>query len=132
MTDSTDTGDGGTNSLERIVDGLLAAEAARELKEAVDLEAILADQPADEPVDVDRLADALGRPVGRLLAHRIVDAGGMTGFAKRRAVTDAGDRVATRRPKPRPARSTSARTGRPTPVRPVATSAVGIRAPTNR
>jgi len=96
MTDPTDTGDDGTNSLERIVDGLLAAEAARELKEAVDLEAILADQPADEPVDVDRLADALGRPIGRLLAHRIVDASGVTGFAKRKVVTDAGDRVATK------------------------------------
>lgn len=96
MTDSTDAADEGVNSLERIVDGLLVAEAASELKEAVDLEAILADQPADEPIDVDRLADALGRPIGRLLAHRIVDARGMTGFAKRKVVTGAGDRVATK------------------------------------
>lgn len=96
MTDSTDSDDGGAGAFERTVDAAFTAEVAREVHEAIDFEAILADQPADEPIDFDQLADALGRPVGRLLAKRLVDSSGATGFAKRVVVSEVGNRAATK------------------------------------
>lgn len=95
MTDSSDTDDG-ADGFERVVDAVFTADVAREVHAAIDFEAILADQPADEPIDVDHLADTLGRPVGRLLAKRLVDSGGVTGLAKRAVVSEVGDRVATK------------------------------------
>lgn len=95
MTDSTDD-DGGAGAFERTVDVVFTAEAAREIHDAIDFEAILADQPADEPIEFDQLADALGRPVGRLLAKRLIDDDGATGLAKRVVVSQVGDRAATK------------------------------------
>jgi hypothetical protein len=95
MTDSTDTDGGEAGAIERAIDAVFTARAAREIHDAVDFEAILADQPADEPIDVDRVADALGRPVGRLIAKRLVDSGGATGLAKHAVVSRVGDRVVT-------------------------------------
>lgn len=95
MTDSTDD-DGGAGAFERTVDAVFAAEVAREVHDAVDFEAILADQPVDEPIDFDQLADALGRPIGRLLAKRLVDSEGATGLAKRVVVSEVGNRAATK------------------------------------
>lgn len=95
MTDATDSDDG-AGAFERTVDAVFTAEVAREVHEAIDFEAILADQPADQPVDFDQLADALGRPVGRLLAKRLVDSGGVSGFAKKVVVSEVGNRAATK------------------------------------
>ena len=58
MTDATDER---IASIERGLDALFATEVASEILEAVDFEAILAEQPAEDPVDVERLAEALGR-----------------------------------------------------------------------
>jgi hypothetical protein len=49
---------------------------------------------ADDPVDVDRLAEAIGRPLGRALAQYIVDGNGKTGVAKRALGSEVGSRVA--------------------------------------
>lgn len=78
------------DSIERGLDALFATEVTREILEAVDVEAILADEPATDPVDVERLANA----VGRVLAHRVIDGSGATGFAKRTVGTRVGGRVA--------------------------------------
>ena len=95
MTDTPGSDDGGADAFERTVDAVFTAEVAREIREAIDFEAILDDQPANEPIDFDHLADALGRPVGRLLAKRIVDDDGATGLAKRVVVSEVGNRAAT-------------------------------------
>ena len=92
MTDSPDA-----QRLERIEDGLdvlFASEVAREVFAAVDFRAILADEPATDPVDVDRLAEAIGRPLGRALAQYIVDGNGKIGVAKRALGSEVGSRVA--------------------------------------
>lgn len=94
MSDSND--DGTLSALETAVNALFAADVAGDVHDAVDLEALLADRPADEPVDVDELAGALGQAVGHLLARRVVDGSGATGLAKRTVVSEVGDRVATR------------------------------------
>ena len=80
--------------IERGLDAIFATEVAREILEAVDFEAILADEPADDPVDVDRLADAVGRPVGRFLAQRVIGGSGAGGVAKRAVGSEVGGRVA--------------------------------------
>lgn len=95
MTDSTDD-DGGAGAFERTVDAVFTADVAREVHDAIDFEAILADQPADEPIDFDHLADTLGRPVGRLLAKRLVDDDGATGLAKQVVVSQVGNTAATK------------------------------------
>lgn len=95
MTDSTDD-DGGAGAFERTVDAVFTADVAREVHDAIDFEAILADQPADEPIDFDHLSDTLGRPVGRLLAKRLVADDGATGLAKRVVVSEVGNRATTK------------------------------------
>ena len=92
MSDSAD--DPRLARIERGLDALFATEVAKEVLEAVDFEAILADEPAEDPVDVERLADAIGRPVGRVLARRVVDGSGASGLAKRSIGGTVGSRVA--------------------------------------
>ncbi|WP_435333832.1 hypothetical protein [Haloarchaeobius sp. TZWWS8] len=93
MTDLT--GDQRLERIEQGLDALFATEVAKEILAAVDFEAILADEPATEPVDVDRLANAIGRPVGRLLAHYVVSGSGAGALAKRAIGSEVGGRVAT-------------------------------------
>lgn len=91
VTDTTETTettqDDGTNPIRRGRDAVVVAQAVRELHDAVDFEDLRADDAVGDPVDVDRLADAIGRPVGRLIALQLVDDSGATGFAKR-AITE--------------------------------------------
>lgn len=70
-------------AFEESVHALVAARTAAEMNDALDLDAILGDGSADDPVDVDQFADAIGRPVGRLIASRLVDDDGLTGVTKR-------------------------------------------------
>jgi hypothetical protein len=81
MTD--DTQDDGSGALTRGLDAVVVAEAARELNDAVDAGAI----DGQGEVDYDQLAEALARPIGRLVARELVDDTGTTGLAKR-MVTD--------------------------------------------
>jgi len=92
MSDST--GDERLEQIERGLDLLFATEVAKEILEAIDFEAILAAEPAEDPVDVDRLAAALGRPVGRVLAQRVLGESGATGLAGRTVGGRVGGRVA--------------------------------------
>lgn len=94
MSDSS--GDQRLARIERGLDALFATEVAKEILEAVNFEAVLADQPADDPVDVDRLAEAVGRPLGRYLAHRIVGGSGAGGVAKRAVGSEVGGRIAAK------------------------------------
>ncbi len=94
MTDSTTAER--LDRIERGLDALFAAEVSEAILEAVDFEAILADQPADDPVDVERLAEALGRPVGRMLARTVISGSGTTGVAKRAIGSEVGGRVASK------------------------------------
>lgn len=80
--------------IERGLDALFATEAAKEVLAAVDFEAILAEAPAADPVDVERLAEALGRPIGRALAHYVVGGSGASGVAKRAIGSEVGQRAA--------------------------------------
>jgi hypothetical protein len=87
----------GDERLERIKQGLdvlFASEVARDVLAAVDFEAILADEPATDPVDIDRLAEAIGRPLGRALAQYVVDGSGKVGVAKRALGSEVGSRIA--------------------------------------
>jgi hypothetical protein len=92
MSDST--GDERLEQIERGLDLLFATEVAKEILEAIDFEAILAAEPAEDPVDVDRLAAALSRPVGRVLAQRVLGESGATGLAGRTVGGRVGGRVA--------------------------------------
>ena len=87
------TGDERLERIERGLDLLFATEVAKEILEAVDFEAILAAEPAESPVDVDRLAAALGRPVGRVLAYRVLGSSGPAGFVGRTVGSRVGGRV---------------------------------------
>lgn len=87
------TGDERLERIERGLDLLFATEVAKEILEAVDFEAILAAEPAEDPVDVDRLAAALGRPVGRVLAYRVLGRSGPAGFVGRTVGSRVGGRV---------------------------------------
>ncbi|SEP06038.1 hypothetical protein SAMN04487948_11279 [Halogranum amylolyticum] len=92
MTDTSDD-----RRLERIEQGLevlFASEVAREVFAAVDFEALLADEPAVDAVDVDRLAGAIGRPLGRAIAQYVVDSDGTVGVAKRALGSEIGSRIA--------------------------------------
>lgn len=91
MTDATDER---IDSIERGLDALFATEVASEVLEAVDFEAIMAEEPAQDPVDVERLAEALGRPVGRALAQYVVGGSGASGVAKRAIGSELGQRAA--------------------------------------
>lgn len=91
MTDST--GDDRLDRIEQGLDAVFATEVAAEILEAVDFEEIMADEPAQDPVDVERLAEALGRPVGHLLAHRVIGGSGATGLAKRAIGSRVGSHV---------------------------------------
>jgi hypothetical protein len=91
MDDST--GAGGLERIEQGLNAVFTAEATADILDAVDFEAILADEPAQAPVDAEQLAEALGRPVGRLLAHRVLGGSGATGLAKRAIGSEVGSRV---------------------------------------
>jgi hypothetical protein len=99
MTDTTDstetTQDDGTKPLRRGKDAVVVARAARELYDAIDTEDLRA-ASAGDPADVDQLADALGKPIGRLLALHLVDDTGVTGYAKRTVTERVGRSVSTR------------------------------------
>jgi hypothetical protein len=84
---TTEPQDSGGNLLRRGRDAMVVAEAARELHDAIDFEDLRADDTVGDPVDVDQLADAVGRPIGRLIALQLVDDSGATGFTKR-AITE--------------------------------------------
>jgi hypothetical protein len=83
MTDTDTTSDDDTNYLRRGIDAVVVAQAAKELHGAVDLEDLRGSDTVGDPVDIDQLADAIGRPIGRLIAHQLVDDGGATGLTKR-------------------------------------------------
>lgn len=91
MTDATDDH---IDRIERGLNALFATEVAKEILEAVDFEAILAAEQAEDPVDVERLAEALGRPVGRALARYVVGGSGASGMAKRAIGSEIGQRAA--------------------------------------
>lgn len=80
MTEQTPDEESG---IRKTVDAVVAARAASEMNEAIDLGAVAGDDPDGEPVDIDHLGNAIGRPVGRLIANRLVDGTGATGVAKR-------------------------------------------------
>lgn len=82
--------------IERGLNALFAAEVVEEILAAVDFEAILADAPAEDPVDVERLASTLGRPLGRALAAKFVDDAGAAGILTRIVVSEFAGRVASR------------------------------------
>ncbi|MBV0926064.1 hypothetical protein KTS45_17810 [Halomicroarcula limicola] len=94
MSDST--GDEQLDRIEQGLDALFATEVAKEVLEAVDFEAILAEEPAEDPVDIDRLAQAIGRPVGRILAARVIGGSGAAGLAKQTLGSEVGSRVAAK------------------------------------
>ena len=82
--------------IEQGLNALFAAEIVEEILAAVDFEAILADAPAEDPVDVERLASTLGRPLGRALAAKFVDDAGAAGILTRIVVSEFTGRVASR------------------------------------
>jgi hypothetical protein len=81
MTDTGFTADEETGTLQRGLDALAAAQTAREMNEALDLDA-LAGEVTGDSVDVDHLGDAIGRPLGRLVARELIDGSGATGVTK--------------------------------------------------
>jgi hypothetical protein len=87
------TQDDGPNPLRRARDAVVVAQAVSELHDAIDFENLRADDTVGDPVDVDQLADAIGRPIGRLIALRLVDDSGATGFAKRSITEHVGRTV---------------------------------------
>ncbi|WP_423999103.1 hypothetical protein ACOZ4I_10095 [Haloarcula salina] len=94
MSDSTV--DARLEHVERTLDFVFAADVAKEVLSAVDFEAILADEPAENPVDVDALTKAVGRPVGRIIVSRMIDGTGVGGLAKRTLGSEVGSRVASK------------------------------------
>lgn len=92
----SDTPDEKLARIERGLNALFAAEVVEDILEAVDFEALLSDEPVDDPVDVERLASALGRPLGRVLAARVVDNGGLAGALTKTVGSEFGSRVASR------------------------------------
>lgn len=96
MTGTDDGGDGRTgddgsgggplDDIESGLDALVMVDVARELLEAIDLEALQEDAPVEEAVDEERLRRAIGGPAGRLAARRIADratGGGLAGLVGR-------------------------------------------------
>ncbi|WP_143085664.1 hypothetical protein [Halogranum rubrum] len=83
--------------MKRIEQGLnvvFTAQVTKEVLAAVDFEAILAGDPARDAVDVDRLAEAVGRPLGRALAQYVFDDGGKFDVVKRALGSEIGSRIA--------------------------------------
>lgn len=91
MTDST--ADDETGAIERGVDAMVALETAEALNAAIDVDALIREDGTTDPVELDKLAAAIGRPIGRLVAKEIVDDSGMTGFAKRKIGRKATQKV---------------------------------------
>lgn len=91
MSDSPD--DERLSNLERGVETIFAADVANDVLAAIDFETLLSDQPIDQAIDVDLLADAIGRPLGRIVAGRLVGSGGLTGLAGRTVATEVGGRA---------------------------------------
>lgn len=81
MTDTAQPDD--TTGLQRTMDTLVAIRTATDLHEAVDVDALLSDDPHAPVLDIDEFADAVGRPVGRAVAHRLVDGDGTSGTVVR-------------------------------------------------
>lgn len=90
-----DTQSASLDRIEELLAAVFAAEVARELMEAIDFEAILRDEATMEAVDVEKLGDAIGRPLGRLLVRRMVDSEGTLGVASKRLGSAAGGRIAS-------------------------------------
>jgi hypothetical protein len=85
-------GGGGTDPdepldrLETGLNALFAAEVVEEIYEAVDVEALRAEEATGDAIDHERLARAVGDPVGRIVARRVVSqvtSGGVTGVVGR-------------------------------------------------
>ncbi len=94
-TDSTETAQSdGTNPIRRGKDAVIVAQAARELADAIDAEDLRTE--SGDVADLDQLADALGKPIGRLIALQLVDDTGVTGYAKRTVAERVGRSVSTR------------------------------------
>lgn len=91
MTDST--ADDETGAIERGVDAMVALETAEELNAAIDFDALVSEDGTTDPVELETFADAIGRPIGRLVAKEIVDDSGMAGFAKRKLGRKATQKV---------------------------------------
>lgn len=81
MADSSDADPESSPRLEEGLQLLFAAGVAEEAVEAVDLEALRAGDPLEDAVDAERLGAALGRPVGRALAQRVVGDAAVDGYA---------------------------------------------------
>jgi hypothetical protein len=96
MADPADTGRESSPRLEKGLQLLFAAEVAEEAVDAVDMQAVRAGAPVDDAVDPEQLGSALGRPLGRALAHRAVGdvaADGYPGMKIREAAGPAGARA---------------------------------------
>lgn len=89
----TDPSDDTMARVKQGLDALFAAEVVEEILAAVDFEAILAEEAAEDPVDVQRLTGALGRPLGKFLANRIFDGDGASGVIKHALGTEVGGRA---------------------------------------
>ncbi|MWG33644.1 hypothetical protein [Halomarina oriensis] len=86
--DSVDTG----------LDALTLVDVARDLFEAIDVEALQNGVAVEEAVDGDGLRDALGGPAGKLVARRLADrvvGSGVTGLVAREAAGRAGASLVT-------------------------------------
>jgi len=90
------TVDARLEQIERTLDFVFAADVAKAILRAVDFEAILAEEPAENPVDVEHLTKAVGRPVGRIIASRVIDGTGVGGLAKWTLGSEVGGRVAVK------------------------------------
>lgn len=82
--------------LEQTLDAVFAADVVKEILHAVDFEAILSDEPTTDPVDIDHLAEAVGRPVGRLLVSQLISGSGPAGLAKKTIGSEVASRAAVK------------------------------------
>jgi len=75
------------------LDALTLVEVARDLFEAIDLDALREGVPPEEAVDSEELRRSLGGPAGRLAARRLADrvvGSGVTGLVAREVAGRAG------------------------------------------
>jgi hypothetical protein len=66
------TPDDPLDTLERALEAYFAADSAKEIVEAVDLQALLSDAEIDEAVDFDEATRVIGRLVGRALVRDVI------------------------------------------------------------
>lgn len=96
---SEDASDGDPfDSVDTGLDALTLADVARDLLDAVDVEALQGGAAVEEAVDGDDLREAVGGPAGKLVARRLADrvvGGGVSGLVAREAAGRAGASLVT-------------------------------------